>query len=82
MQQMNIIPEINFEILNFKKSCNLIDGEHAYKLRTRFSADMQFSQNHIADYGASFKTQKVMLPPVKMPNMLLFVQIFLVYPFI
>ena len=26
---------------------------------------MQFSQNHIANYGASFKAQKVMLPSLK-----------------
>ena len=26
---------------------------------------MQFSQNHIAHYGASFKAQKVMLPSLK-----------------
>ena len=27
--------------------------------------DMQFSQNHIANYGPSFKAQKVMLPSLK-----------------
>ena len=28
MQKMNIMPQIVFEILKFKKSCNLIGGEH------------------------------------------------------
>ena len=37
----------------------------AYKLRNRFSLDMQFSQNHRANYGASFKALKVMLLPLK-----------------
>ena len=30
----------------------------AYKLRTIFSPSMQFSQNHIFNYGTSFKTKK------------------------
>ena len=34
----------------------------AYNLRTRFFPEMNFSQNYIANYGTSFKTQKVMLP--------------------
>ena len=50
MQKISIIPHIVFEKLKFKKSCNLIGG---------------FSQNNIANYGASFKTQKVMLPSLK-----------------
>ena len=63
MQKMNTITEIVFERLKLKKSCNLIGGEHfAHKLRKRFSPGMQFSQNHIANHGASFKAQKVMLP--------------------
>ena len=37
----------------------------AYKLRTRFSPDMQLLQNHRAIYGASLKAQKVMLPLLK-----------------
>ena len=28
MQKMNFIPQIDFEILKFKKSCNLIGREH------------------------------------------------------
>ena len=36
-----------------------------YKLITRFSPDIQFSQNHIANYVASFKAQKVVPPPIK-----------------
>ena len=54
----------------------------AYKLRTRFSPDMQFSQNHIAKYGASFKAQKVMWPPLKcqifsfLSKFVLFTQLF------
>ena len=36
-----------------------------YKLRIRFSRDMQFLQNYIAIYEASLKAQKVMLPPFK-----------------
>ena len=28
MQKMNIMPQIVFEKLKSKKSCNLIDGEH------------------------------------------------------
>ena len=67
MKKINIIPQIVFEILKFKKFCNLICGEH-YNLRHRFFPDIQFSQNHIASYGASFKTQKVMLPSLKCQN--------------
>ena len=37
----------------------------AYKSRTRFSPDMQLLQNHIAIYGASLETQKVMLTQLK-----------------
>ena len=48
--------------MKFKKSCNLI---LAYNLRTKFSPDIQFLQNHIDNYGASFKVQKVMLPLLK-----------------
>ena len=75
MQQINKIAQpfpknehytsYSFEILKFKKSCNLIGREHlVYKLRTRFSPDMQFSQNHIAKNGSSSKAQKVILPPL------------------
>ena len=31
MQKMNITPQIVFEILKFKKSCNLICGDHFEK---------------------------------------------------
>ena len=61
MQKMNFIPQIVFEILKFKKSCNLIGREH-FGL---FSPDMQILQNHIAIYGTPFKAQRVMLPPLK-----------------
>ena len=37
----------------------------AYKLRTRFFPDILFLQNHIANYGAWFKVQKLMLPSLK-----------------
>ena len=37
----------------------------AYNLRTRFFPNMQFSQNYIANYGASFKVEKGMLPSLK-----------------
>ena len=37
----------------------------AYNLRSRFFPDIQFSQNHIANYGASIKAQKLMLPSLK-----------------
>ena len=41
---MNIIPQIVFEILKFKKSCSLIGKEYfGYNLKTSFFADMQFS---------------------------------------
>ena len=36
-----------------------------YNLRSRFFPDIQFSQNHIGSYGASFKAQKIMLPSLK-----------------
>ena len=36
-----------------------------YNLRTRFSLDLHFSQNHIVNYGASFKGKKVTLPSLK-----------------
>ena len=36
----------------------------AFNLK-RFFRNMQFLQNHIANYGASFKAQKVMLPSLK-----------------
>ena len=59
MQKINIIPQIVFEILKFLQS------DRQRVLRTRFSPDIQSSQNYIAKYGASFKAQKVMLPPLK-----------------
>ena len=61
-----IILHMVFKILQFKKSCNLIGGEHfgLKLLRTRFFPDMQFSQNHISNYGASFKA-KIMLFSLK-----------------
>ena len=66
MQKVNIMPQIVFEILKFKKSCNLIGGgPFTYNLRTRSFPDMQFSQNHIANYGASFKAKKIMLSLLK-----------------
>ena len=51
---MNIIPQIVFEILKFKKNPAiwLVESILAYNLRTRFSPDMQFSKNPIAKYGA------------------------------
>ena len=51
----------------------------AYNLRASFFADMQFSQNGIAHYGA-LKTQKSNVTLIKMPNVLLFIQTCLVYP--
>ena len=38
-----------------------------YDLRTSFFLDMQFSQNHIANYGRSFKTQKELLLSLECP---------------
>ena len=44
---MNFILQIVFDILKFKKSCNLISQEHfQYDSITRFCQDMWFSQNH------------------------------------
>ena len=57
IEKMKIITQIVFEILKFKKSCNLIDEEHFPRY--------QISQKHIANYGTSFKAQKVMMPPLK-----------------
>ena len=55
---MNILPHIVSEILQFKKFyILLVKSILAYNLRTRFFPDMQFSQNLIASYGASFKAQ-------------------------
>ena len=65
-KKMKIIPQIVFEKLQLKKSCNLIGEEHfGLKLETRFFPEMQFSQNDIANYGALLKAQKVMLPLLK-----------------
>ena len=41
-----------------------------YNLRTRLSPDMQFSKNHKANYGASFKAKKNDVAFDKMPNIL------------
>ena len=43
----------------------LMESILIYTLKTRFFQTMQLSQNHIANYGASFKAQKVMLPLLK-----------------
>ena len=43
---------------------------------------MQFSQNHKASYGASFKAKKDNVALIKMPNIPLLVRICLVYPII
>ena len=37
----------------------------AYNLKNRFFPQTQFSQNHIANYSASFTAQKAMLPSLK-----------------
>ena len=63
MQKMNIIPQIVFQILN--PAIGFVASILACSLRSRFFPGMQFLQNHIANYGASFKTQKVMLPSLK-----------------
>ena len=53
-------------LLKFKKpEIWLVNSILVYKLRTRFSSDMQFLQNYIAIYGASRKAQKVMPPLLK-----------------
>ena len=43
----------------------MVESTLAYNLKTNFFADLQFSQSHIANYVASFKAQKVMLPSLK-----------------
>ena len=43
---------------------------------------MQFLQNHIANYDTKSNAQKVMLSPLKMPNIRLLVQTCLAYPII
>ena len=66
MQRMNIIPHKVFEKLKFKNpAISLVDSILVYNLKTRFFPDMQFSQNDIANYWASVKVQKVMLPLLK-----------------
>ena len=66
MQKINIIPQIVFEILKFKNPAIwFVESILAYHLRSRFFADIQFSQNHEANYEASFAAQKVMLPSLK-----------------
>ena len=59
MQKMTFMPQIVFEILNFKKSCNPIGQEHfCLNSSTKFSQNMQFLQNHKGNYGASYETNK------------------------
>ena len=67
MQKTNIIPQIVFEELKFKKYCDLIRGEHfGLKLENQIFPGMLLSQNDIiANYGASVKAQKVKLPLLK-----------------
>ena len=66
MQRMNIIPHKVFEKLKLKNTeLSLVDSILVYNLKTRFFPDMQFSQNDIANYWASVKVQKVMLPLLK-----------------
>ena len=38
----------------------MVDSVLVYNLTARFFEEMQFSQNHIANYGTSLKAQKVM----------------------
>ena len=57
MQKANFLPQIVFEILKFKKICNLIGLEYFnYNSRTRFFIAMRFFQ--ILKGGVSFKTKK------------------------
>ena len=63
MQKMNIIPHIVIEMLN--PAVWFVESILAYNLRSRFFPDMPFSQDHIANYSASFKAQKVMLFSLK-----------------
>ena len=66
MQKINIIPQIVFEILKFKNPAIwFVESILVYHLRSRFFADIMFSQNHEANYEASFAAQKVMLPSLK-----------------
>ena len=59
MQKMNIKPKTVFRYYSLK--C----GEYfACRLRTRFSPDTQFSQNHVGNYRASIKAQNLMLAPI------------------
>ena len=63
MQKMNYIPQIVFPILKFNKILQS-DWWKAFWPITR-EEDIQFLQNYIANYGASFKAQKVMPPSLK-----------------
>ena len=66
MQKMNIILQTVFEILKFKKSCNLIGGKNfGLQLNNQIFPRHAFFTNHIANYGALFKAQKVILPSLK-----------------
>ena len=62
MQKMNI-PLIVFEILKIKKSYNLIGGQQfGLLLDNQIFHRLAVSQNHVANYEASFKAQQVILP--------------------
>ena len=52
MEKINFILPIVFEILKFKNPAIwLAESIFAFKLRARFSSDMQFWQYHKGHYG-------------------------------
>ena len=63
MQKTNIIPQIIFEKLRFKKSCNLIGGQHfGLQLENQIFPRHEAFTKSYSQLWASFKTQKVCCP--------------------
>ena len=74
---MNIVTQIVFEVLKFKKSCNLIGGDHfCLQLKIFLKLTTQFTMSHLWGIIHGKKNNAAL---IKMPNIPLFVQICFVH---
>ena len=64
MRKMNIVPQIVFEILEFKKPCNLIGGEH-FGLWPENQTFPKHSFHKIIRPIMRHLKEKIILPPLK-----------------
>ena len=75
---MNIATQMVVEVLKFKKSCNLIGGDHfRLQLKIFLRLTTQFTMSHL--WGIIHSKKKNNAALIKIPNIPLFVQICFVH---